>query len=535
MAQAFPPGSFGRGYVMSAAAKSLRQTAHARPSVAVYEYFLKQGHPQLVEMVDGASWYTFKGACPVCATGDLSTTGDTTETVRCTACDVTTADAVIDAIDGTGPDGIAKPKPLRVKWLSEYEPRAVDWLWRDRIPCAELTVLAGDGGFGKSTFAAHLTGEIASGRVTGGTGTRRVLVVLGEDDPDRVLTGRYEGAAADPQLVGVVSDAPDDHEAPITLPDDLDRLRATVLKHRPDLLVIDPLSVHLSGDVDSNRDGGRGGLRQVLNPLSRLAQTTGTAVLVIVHLNKGNGPAGQRLGGTAGLRNAARNVLMLVPHPDHRETGEDDGRRVLGHEKCNYGRRQPTLDAVIRGAPVTKGGRPLLDKDGAAVTAPVLQVRGESDVDYERALHAASDGERDDGVGGKYEAAVEFVKSALAQGPVPVADLKSDARGAGHAWRTVERAFGELAVKSAKVGSVWVRELPDGGLGGHDEIPLLELNPGPSDGPPESNSATPVRPGGVGGVDPKPPCADRHGEFIAPHPETGRPTCTRCHPFPVAA
>lgn len=360
------------------------------------------------------------------------------------------------------PDGGFTHRTLVARPLNAYAATATDWLWKGRIPAGELTVLAGDGGLGKSTFAAWLAAQVTTGEITGLTGMKTVAVVLGEDDPARTLRPRYAAAGADMDRVTVVAAEQGIGDEVLILPDDLDAITDHVALNRPELLIVDPLTAHLNGAVDSHRDGGRGGMRQVLNPLSRIAQKYGTTVVAVFHLNKGQGPAAQRIGGSAGIRNAARNVLVFAQHPDARGEGDDDGRRIIGHDKCNYGPTQPSLDATIAAAPVLDGnGAPLLNKDGEAATTSLLEIVGESLVDYADALRAASaDGRDDDGRDALAEA-VQFLRIELGDGPVASRKLKAAAADAGVSEITLKRARAKLGVTAEKSAGGWTVALPD--------------------------------------------------------------------------
>lgn len=340
--------------------------------------------------------------------------------------------AVTDPFVGMPPAELTGPR-LNVRIVSGIKPEPVDWLWRDRVPVGVVTALAGDGGLGKSTLTMHIAAEVTRGRAVGKTGTRRVSVLLCEDSPSAVIRPRLAAAGALLEQVSVVSVQRDGIDAPLVLPDELPLLRQHVQEFMPDLLIVDPVMGMLGGAVDGHRDGGKGGMRSVLNPLHRIAEDTGTTVIAVVHLNKGQGPSGQRIGGSAAIRNAVRNVLMLAPHPDARSGGEDDGRRLVGHEKSNYGVTQQTLEATVVGVPVeTDAGVPLLDQSGQPITTAKLNVGDESDVDYRSALTAASS---DDGPASDdrtaLDEAVDFLRVELAGGPVSSKHLDRMAADAG--------------------------------------------------------------------------------------------------------
>lgn len=406
------------------------------------------------------------------------------------------------------PEPYAPDGRLTVRNVAGIVPEAVEWLWMDRVPAGVVTALAGDGGLGKSTLTMLIAAQITRGEISGKTGSRRVGVLLCEDSPSAVIRPRLAAAGADLEHVDVLSVRRDGIEAPLSLPDDLDKLRDYVQEHRPELLIADPVMGLLGGGVDAHRDGGKGGIRAVLGPLHRIAEDAGTTVVAVFHLNKTGGPSGQRIGGSAAIRNAVRNVLMLAPHPDSRTSGDDDGRRLIGHEKSNYGQTQSTLDAVVESAPVfDQAGVPLLRPDGEPITTARMVLGEESDVDYRHALASASADDREGDRVRDHDAlakAVGFVRDELADGPTTTRDLMRSAGDAGHAWRTVERAMTSLGVTSAKHGKTWVRFLPSQSV---DDV----AETSPTDAPvglPGGISANPatdsgsVSRGGVGGVEP---------------------------------
>ena len=60
------------------------------------------------------------------------------------------------------------------------------------------------------------------------------------------------------------------------------------------------------------------------------------------------------------------------------------------------------------------------------------------------------------------EEAADFLRESLADGPVPVKELKKEAKDLGIAEHTLIRAKKRLGVKSRKLEEHWVWELGDG-------------------------------------------------------------------------
>jgi hypothetical protein len=84
--------------------------------------------------------------------------------------------------------------------LSAIEPRPVEWLWRDRIPLGELTLVDGDPGTNKSSVTLELAARVSTGRempdgTPGLAGT--VLLIVGEDSIPKTLRQRLQAAGAD--------------------------------------------------------------------------------------------------------------------------------------------------------------------------------------------------------------------------------------------------------------------------------------------------------------------------------------------------
>lgn len=167
------------------------------------------------------------------------------------------------------------------KPLSEIEPERIEWLWPQRIPKGKITILDGDPDNGKSVLTTDLAARVTSG-LTLPDGTPTVaagaVIVSAEDGAADTICPRFDAAGGDPKRALLLGD-----EEPFTIPGDTTRLERAVRQVGATLVVIDPIMAFLSGDVNSNRDQD---LRRALTPLKRMAERTGTAVLLVRHLNK---------------------------------------------------------------------------------------------------------------------------------------------------------------------------------------------------------------------------------------------------------
>jgi RecA-family ATPase len=213
------------------------------------------------------------------------------------------------------------------------------WLWPERVPMNAITVLAGDPGLGKSLLTIRLAAKLTRGDLM--EHPVNVLMLSAEDSLAHTVRPRLEAAGADIGRVHFGSMNRDGLDTSILLPSDVAELSRLVAEKDVGLVVIDPLMAHLGGAIDSWKDQT---VRQALAPLHRMAEHTGTAVLVVAHLNKGQSTDPlQRLGGSIGIPAAARSVLLLGRDPDEPE----DDRRVLAHAKSNVCPLAPSLAFVI--------------------------------------------------------------------------------------------------------------------------------------------------------------------------------------------
>lgn len=153
---------------------------------------------------------------------------------------------------------------------SSIEPERIDWLWPGFVPFGMTTVAAGFPGVGKSTILTDLAARTSKEG-------RGVLVVTAEDHLTAVVRPRLEAAGADLELVRVFTDS-------LTLPDGLAVLREQIEKHEIGLVTLDPLVAFIGEGVNTHRDHH---VRRVLAPLAELAEESGTAVVVVIHTNKG--------------------------------------------------------------------------------------------------------------------------------------------------------------------------------------------------------------------------------------------------------
>src|SRR5215216_4258861 len=329
--------------------------------------------------------------------------------------------------------------------LSEVEPERVTALWEGRIFRGKLNLIEGDPGTGKSAAATDLAARVSVGKPwpdgskceAGGT-----VILSAEDGLADTIRPRFDAAGGDPSKVVAVSTVPDGegNERQIAIPDDLHVIEAAIERVGAVLVVIDPLMAFLPGEVNSHRDQD---VRRALAPLSRLAERTGAAALLVRHLNKGaSGNALYRGGGSIGIVGAARSGLLIAKDP------EDDGRRVLASIKSNLAAPAPSLVFGLTG---TDNGAVRVDWKGQSTLDASALLSAPTDPDERSVLQEARD----------------LLREVLSEGPVPASEVKEEARSADISERTLKTAKRELGILTSREGEAgkrgggrWIWTLP---------------------------------------------------------------------------
>jgi len=340
-------------------------------------------------------------------------------------------EAVERVVEGNGRLGAGR---LDIVWLADVEPQRIRWLWANWLARGKLALLCGHAGLGKSLLVCDLAARISQGWSwpDGSEGGQpgRVLLLAGEDDMNDMLAPRVEVAGGDPARVGIVRAVRFAGNGRQRLPDltqDLSAIEKEIERlGGVDLLAVDPLTCFVPG-VNTDRDAEIRSL--VLGPLAALAQRHGCAILAVVHLRKQAADVPlHRIGGSVALGAAARLVWLLHRHPDAPE------QLCLALMKSNIGRSElPVLGCRIE----DREGVPVLAWD----TAPVEGVTPEALLAGERRECES-----------ELEAAKDWLRQVLADGPMLVREIKAQAEAAGFSWRTVRRAKDALGIKPRREG-----------------------------------------------------------------------------------
>jgi hypothetical protein len=219
-------------------------------------------------------------------------------------------------LDTDGLDSIADPEPL--------------------IHNGMVTLLAGREGIGKSTvsldIAARLTRGILPGRYEGKP--QSVIVCATEDSWSHTIVPRLMAVGADMDRVfHIAVENEDGGQRAIIAPQDIRRMEQAFRDVTPALMLIDPLMAVIDGSIDTHKQAE---VQQALEPLVKMCERIGMAVLAVIHVNKSNGtdPLNNIMGSKA-FATLPRSVLYCLE--------EDEGQFMFCHVKCNVGPKMPSI------------------------------------------------------------------------------------------------------------------------------------------------------------------------------------------------
>lgn len=327
------------------------------------------------------------------------------------------ADPIEIRTNGSIPYG----RVIRTRKLSSYTPEEISWLWNNRIPRGKVSILAGDGGEGKSFATLGLAAALTTGAYLPGGGFQSgcdVLIWNGEDGPEDTIFRRAEKAGANMDRIEIITVEQNGKVVGFSL-HDLPALTATVEANPAfGLVVIDPVTALLA-TVDSSRDAE---VRSALQPLADLALRTRVAVLLVMHLKKGDEMnILHRISGSIGFGALARSALFLGTHAV-------SGRKSIDCIKHNL--------SPVRPEPVEFSlGEKGFQWVGLAPELTAEAIR----MSKGRANH-------------RTEAAEDYVKAMLADGAVDSQAIWHGARERGISEATLKRVRAKLGVRAKKHG-----------------------------------------------------------------------------------
>jgi archaellum biogenesis ATPase FlaH len=369
---------------------------------------------------------------------------------------------VRDTPEWTPPETSVAP-PLISRRACDITAESTEWLWRNRIPLGKLTMIGGHPGVGKSQVTTDMTATVT----TGGTWPDgslcshpgHVAILSAEDDASDTIIPRLIAAGADLGRVHIIDATPDQHkgaqvERAVNLQTDLANLESTLRKQSFRAVIIDPLSAYL-GSANSHKDAE---IRSLLMPLTAVAANHRVAVVAITHFRKdsGDGDVKLRFMGSLAFVAAACAAWAVVADPGGDNEDADDALPR---------RRYLFLPAKNNLAP---------DLGGLAYVCEAVTIQGDSGQEIETsrvqwqdgAVHISADdalagSKGDSGGHDALGSAKAFLREILADGPVPSAEIRKQAKAENLGQRTVEKAKADLGIVSRRHGKAWLWTFPE--------------------------------------------------------------------------
>jgi hypothetical protein len=377
---------------------------------------------------------------------------------------------------------------------SSVPPTSVDWLWPGFLACGKLALLCGAAGTGKTTLALHIAATVTTGgRWPDGqlASAGRVVIWSGEDEIADTLVPRLLAAGADMSRVKFIAGMVDEGVRVTFDPArDVPQLAAALsMVGDVRLLLVDPIVSAIAGDSHKNAEVRRG-----LQPLVDLGMQCGAAILGITHFSKGTAGRDplERVTGSLAFGAFARLVMVTV----HQRASDENPveRRMMLRAKSNIGVDGGGFEYSLEQRPLP--GRTDIQASVACWGSPVDG--------YTRDLIAAAEAPTVSRDSAEADA-LEFLNVQLAAGPKLRNELMAEAKEAGVAWRTVERA------KANSGGRIKWRRRPSDGKSEWFRMAAVVLSfPKPVD---QGRQVRQLNQGeGVGGLDGVTP--DDHGEDL---------------------
>lgn len=220
--------------------------------------------------------------------------------------------------------------------IEEEEPR---WFVEKYIPDAQISILASDGGVGKSSMTIDIAANRSAGRPCFldppdfTCKPQKIAFLNSEDSVKKKLRRRLRETGAIMQNIIVPDISADKNGLLRDFKFGTPEMSSFVRFYRPNLCIFDPLQGFIPPLLNM---GSRNAMRDCMAPLVALGEEVGTTFLIVCHTNKRKGAYGRdRIADSADIWDISRSVLMM-------DYTDAQGVRYLSQEKSNYAELQET-------------------------------------------------------------------------------------------------------------------------------------------------------------------------------------------------
>lgn len=318
------------------------------------------------------------------------------------------------------PPSEADPLLSLFKSLEDFPEEDAKWLIPGWIPAGQISVIAADGGIGKTTLWCHIIAALSNGTtcILDPPGYTRepmkIMFLTTEDSVRKKLRKKLRLAGANMKNI-ITPDFVGDRSGMLhKLKFGSEELERVLRYFRPALCVFDPIQGFTPPRVNM---GSRNEMRDCTAQLITIGEDINTTALIVCHTNKRKGACGRdRIADSADIWDIARSVLMAG-------FTEDQGVRYLSNEKNNYAQLQETVLFSI-------DSDEQIHKEGTSWRRDREYVMG--------AEQAKSSPMRED--------CKAFIMKTLHEtgGAMPTADLDELITAAGYSFSSLKRAKADL-------------------------------------------------------------------------------------------
>jgi|GEM_PF-1140917 len=322
--------------------------------------------------------------------------------------------------------------------LATVESEEITWLWEPYIPRKKITILDGDPGVGKTFLALQLAARVSTGDTfldprKPARDPENVLYMTAEDGLGDTLRPRVDRLKGDPEKIHVLKHKKNNEskEKNFLSLQDTALIAKSLQEVNPGLVIVDPLQGFLGDEVDMYRANE---VRPILADIADLVEKFDAAVVMIRHLTKSSkGKSIYRGLGSIDFAAQARSILLAGKDPDNKK------QKAMIHIKSNLAET-----GASQGFQLNENG---------------FHWTGESDINAQDIMEP----EKSRSEKNKFEQAVEFLKTELAEGPIRSTEIKDTAKEELNiSQSTIENAYRDgLNGKAFKDGKHWYWRLPE--------------------------------------------------------------------------
>lgn len=306
------------------------------------------------------------------------------------------------------------------KPLSEYREEEASWLIAGWIPDGQITLLASDGGVGKTSTWCDIIAALSNGStcILDKPGTTRkpmrVMFLTTEDSVRKKLKKKLRLAGANMDNI-ITPDFADDRDGLLRkVKFGTPEMSTIIRSFRPELCVYDPVQGFTPPKVNM---GSRNEMRDCMAPLIALGEECGATFLISCHTNKRKGAYGRdRIADSADLWDISRSVIMAG-------FTEDEGVRYLSNEKNNYEQLQETILFTVNDDGHVQRSGTTWKRDKEFIAGAELAVSKPKREDCKDCI-------------------LQILEEA--DGSMKTAELNKKAQGYGYSYQTLKRSKSEL-------------------------------------------------------------------------------------------